>query len=321
VNPAAYDAYLRGRFYFTTGSDKPDSLQKAQYHFEQALQKDPDFALAYAGLADTYVYSAFAGRMSRDRAYRSAKEAIAKAQELDDSIGEVHDTLGVLSWRFDWDWDAADREFNRAIALAPSYSCAHEDRSMFLAFRGRRAEALAEIAQIDQLDSGPSAADTESAAYYGLRDYPNLIESGRRALLVDPNGWSQHAYLGVGYEGEGKIQDAISEYEKAVKMSDGDPDTMVSLAHVYSAAGKRAEAQKILRDLERKSKAASNSPYTMATIYAGLGDNDRAFELLDKAYSEKSLDISWFLTADLRIDSLRSDPRFEAFLHRVGVVR
>jgi TolB-like protein/DNA-binding winged helix-turn-helix (wHTH) protein/Flp pilus assembly protein TadD len=318
VNPAAYDDYLRGRFYFTTEFTKPVSLKKAQHYFEDAIQKDPDFALAYAGLADTYVYLAFTGAMSRDRAYRSAKEATGKAQELDDSMGELHDTLGVLSWLFEWDWDAADREFNRAIALAPSYSCAHEDRAIFLAFRGRRAEALTEIAKINQLDSGPGAATAESWAYYELRDYPNLIEAGRRGLLVDPNDWSQHYHLGIGYEGVGKLQDAITEYQKSIELSDDDPGAIVSLAHAYLAVGKRAEAEKILRDLERKSKSADVSPYTMATLYAGLGDKDRAFELLDKAYSERSFDIS-SLQADLRLDNLRPDARFQHLLGRMGL--
>jgi TolB-like protein/DNA-binding winged helix-turn-helix (wHTH) protein/Flp pilus assembly protein TadD len=318
VNPEAYDAYLRGRFYFTTGFTKPDLLKKAQRHFEESIQKDPDFALAYAGLADTYVYLAFSGQLSRDRAYRSAKQALGKALELDDTIGEAHDTLGVLNWRFDWDWDAAEREFNRAIALAPSYSCAHEDRAIYLGFTGRRAEALAEITKINQLDSGPSSAMAESAAYYELRDYPSLIEASRRGVLSDPNDWFQHYYLGVGYEGVGRLLDAISEYQKAMEMSDGDEGPTVSLAHAYLAVGKRAEGENILRDLERESKSAHVSPYMIATIYAGLGQKDRAFELLEKAYLERALDLTWFLKADPRIDSLRSDPRFQSLLRRVG---
>jgi TolB-like protein/DNA-binding winged helix-turn-helix (wHTH) protein/Flp pilus assembly protein TadD len=319
VNPDAYDAYLRGRFYFTTGFTKPDSLKKAQQYFWESIQKDPDFALAYAGLADTYLYLAFSGQLSQDRAYRSAKQALGKALELDDSIGEAHDTLGVLNWRFDWDWAAAEREFDRAIALAPSYSCAHEDRAMYLGFTGRRAEALAEIAKIDQLDYGPSSAVAESSAYFGLRDYPSLIDASRRGALLDPNDWIQHHFLGVGYEGTGKFLDAISEYQKAVEMSDGDRGPKVSLAHAYIAVGRRAEGENILRSLERESKSASLSPYITATIYAGLGQKDRAFEFLEKAYSDRALDVSWYLKADPRIDSLRSDPRFERLLRRVGL--
>jgi TolB-like protein/DNA-binding winged helix-turn-helix (wHTH) protein/Tfp pilus assembly protein PilF len=319
VNPDAYDAYLKGRLYFVNEFTKPDSLKKAQRYFEESTQKDPNFALAYAGLADTYVYLAFAGALQRDQAYRSAKEELARALELDDSIGEAHDTLGVLSWQFDWDWDAAEREFNRAIALAPSYSCAHEDRATFLASVGRRSEALAEIAKIDQLDYGFSEAHTETATYYKLQDYPNLIESSRRGLLLDPKDAFHHYSLGLGYEGAGKLQEAISEYQQAMQLSDGSLGPAIALAHAYSAAGKKAEAEKLLRDLERKAKRTSASPYTMATIYAGLGENDKAFDLLEKAYSEKSLGFALPLQSDLLLDRLRPDPRFQILLRRIGL--
>ena len=318
VNPAAYDAYLKGRLYFTNEFTNPDSLKKAQLDFESSIQKDPNFALAYAGLADTYVYLAFTGALQKDLAYRSAKQALAKARQVDDSIGEAHDTLGVLSWRFDWDWDAAEREFNRAIALAPSYSCAHEDRAMFLAFVGRRAEALAEIAKINQMDYGFSSAMAESVAYYELKDYPELIEASKRGLLLDPEDAFLHYLLGVGYEATGKLPEAVSEYQKAIKLGDG-PSASVALAHAYSAAGRKAEANKILRDLQRKSEGTSVPPYTMATIYAGLGENDKAFEFLEKACSEKSLDITLFLQNDFALDSLRSDPRFQKLLRRMSL--
>jgi len=319
VNPGAYDAYLRGRLYFVNEFTKPDSLKKAQAYFEEAIQKDPDFALAYAGLADSYVYMAFAGALPKDQAYRSAKDALAKALALDDSIGEAHDTLGLLSSEFDWDWDTADREFNRAIALAPSYSCAHEDRAQFLALTGRRTEALAEITKIDQLDYGFSAAYAESTTYYELRDYPDLIEASRRALLLDPKDWFQHYTLGVGYEGSGKLPEAISEYQKAVELSEGNPNSTAALAHAFTVTGKKAEAEKILHDFERKSKSAQVSPYLMATMFATLGDKDRAFAFLEKAYQERSLGMTEDLKADLRIDNLRSDPRFQALVQRVGL--
>jgi TolB-like protein/DNA-binding winged helix-turn-helix (wHTH) protein len=318
VNPAAYDAYLKGRLYFTNEFTNPDSLKKAQQDFEESIQKDPNFALAYAGLADTYVYLVFSGVLQKDPAYRSAKQALAKALQLDDSIGEAHDTLGVLSWRFDWDWDAAEREFNRAIALAPSYSCAHEDRAIFLAFAGQRGEALAEIAKINQLDYGLSSAMAESVTYYELKDYPELIEASKRGLLLDPEDAFLHYLLGVGYEASGTLPEAIPEYQKVMKMWDG-PNAAVALAHAYSAAGRKAEAHKILRDLQRKSEGTSVPPYTMATIYAGLGENDKAFEFLEKACSEKSLDITLFLQTDFALDSLRSDPRFQNLLRRIGL--
>jgi TolB-like protein/DNA-binding winged helix-turn-helix (wHTH) protein/Tfp pilus assembly protein PilF len=317
VNPAAYDDYLRGRLYFTNEFTKPDSLRKAKRYFEDAIQNDPNFALAYAGLADTYVFLAYAGALQKDLAYRSAKYALSTALQLDESIGEAHDTLGALSSFFDWDWETADREFNRAIALAPSYSCVHEDRAIFLALVGRRAEALAEIAKIDQLDYGFSAAHAESVTYYELRDYPSLIDSSRRALLFDSKDWFQHYTLGVGYEGTGKLQEAIAEYQKAIETSGGSQDPTVALAHAYAAVGKKTEAEKILRDLESNSKATA-SPYTVATIYAGLGENDKALESLEKARSEKSFQIL-SLKSDLLLDTLRTDPRFQDLLRRIGL--
>jgi TolB-like protein/DNA-binding winged helix-turn-helix (wHTH) protein/Flp pilus assembly protein TadD len=319
VNPASYDAYLQGHLYFTTEFTNPDSLRKAQHLFEEAIQKDPNFALAYSGLGDTYIYLAFDGALQKELAYRSAKGELAKAMALDNSIGEAYDALGVLNWRFDWDWDAADRAFNRAITLAPSYSCAHEDRAMLLAFTGRRAEALAEIAKIEQLDYGFSSAMTESATYYELRDYPRLVEASKRGLLLDPKGWYQHYYLGVGYEGTGNLQGAISEYHKAFQLSDGSPSVAVALAHANSSAGKKDEADEILHDLERKSKEKPISAYTMATLYAGLGENDEAFKFLEKAYAERSFDISWSVRSDLLLDNLRPDPRFQSILRDMAL--
>ncbi len=232
VNPAAYDDYLKGRFYFDNGFTKPDSLKKAQQYFEYSIQTDPSFAQAYAGLANTYIYSAFAGVLKRDSAYRSAKEALAKAMELDDSVGEAHDTLAALKEDFEWDWGGAELEYNRAIALAPSYSCAHEGRAGLLALLGRRDEALAELAKIDQLDYGYGSAATESGVYYTLRDYPKLIDASKRVLLLDPADWRSHYELAVGYEGTGKYAEAISEYQKATTMST-DPRPVVGLAHAY----------------------------------------------------------------------------------------
>ncbi len=317
VNPAAYDAYIQGRLYFTTEYSKPASLMKAQHLFEDAIREDPNFALAYAGLADTYVYLAYAGAMPKEQAYEAAKKFVAQAIELDDSIGEAWDTQGALSSNFDWDWDAADRAFSRAIALAPSYSCAHEDRAGFLAFLGRRSEALAEIAKIDQLDSGPSSAGSESYAYFQLRDYPSLIESSKRGLILDPKDSDQHYFLGAGYEGTGRLQEAIVEYRKAMEISDN-PRTAVTLAHAWAAAGEKSKAEKMLRGLEHNAKAMA-SQYTMATIYVGLGENDRALESLKKACQEKSLDAAAWIRSDFLLDPLRSDPRFQNLLRSVGL--
>jgi TolB-like protein/DNA-binding winged helix-turn-helix (wHTH) protein/Tfp pilus assembly protein PilF len=319
VNPEAYDAYVRGRYYFTNDFSKPDKLKLAKSYFEQSIRKDPNFALAYSGLADSYVYLAFYGGLSPADAYKSAQEALHHALQLDDSIGEVYDTLGSVSWRFEWDLNAAERNFERSIALAPSYSCAHEDHALYLAFSGRRAEALAELAKSKQLDPGPGSAMLASGVYYQLRDYDDLVQVSRQGAVSNPNEWVEHYELGIGYEGLGKPLEAISEYQRAVELSDGNLDAIAALGHAFAVIGRRTEAKKILSDLKRKSQSGYVSPYLIATIYAGLGDKNNAFAFLEKAYTEKSLDISWFLNADLRIDSLRSDPRFETLLRRVGL--
>jgi TolB-like protein/DNA-binding winged helix-turn-helix (wHTH) protein/Flp pilus assembly protein TadD len=319
VNPDAYETYLRGHFYLTTEFTKPQSLKAAQRLFEESIRKDPNFALAYSGLADSYVYLGFSHQLSPELAERSAEEAVRKALELDDSIGEAHDTLALLNWRYKGNWDTAEREFNRAIALAPGYSCAHEDRAIYLGFTGRRAEALSEIEKSRELDMSPSFALAESATYYELRDYKGLMEASRRGMVSDPNEWLQHYYLGLGYEGTGKLLEAISEYQKAIEMSNGDQAPSAALAYAYSLIGRKVEAENILRNLERKSKGAYVSPYMIATIYAGLGEKNKAFEFLEKAYAERALDLSWSLKADSRMDSLRADPRFQSLLRRVGL--
>ena len=319
VNPEAYDAYLRGRYYLSNLFTTPQPLNMARIYFEEAVQKDPGFALAHAGLADAYLYSAIFRQVSPESAYRPAEEALRHALTLDDSIGEAHDTLAVLSWRYSWDWKAVERELNEAIALAPSYICAHEDRAEYLSFRGRRSEAEAELSKSLELDTSVSSALTESAVDYQLRDFDRLIEASRRGMALNPKEWVEHFYLGVGYEGTGKRLESVTEYQKAVEMSGGDQDATAALAHAYAGIGRRAETQKILRDFAQASTKAYVSPYLIATLYATLGEKDTAFKFLEKAYLEKSLDLSWCLKADLRIDNLRSDPRYRNLLRRVGL--
>lgn len=168
------------------------------------------------------------------------------------------------------------------------------------------------------MDFGAGAASTESWVYYSLRDYPNLINASKRALLLDSKNSSAHYLLGIGYEGAGKLREAISEFQKAVEMSAGNPDMVVELAHAYSAVGRKAEAEKLLRDLERKLRG-TDSTLTMARIYVSLGENDKGFEFLEKAYSEKSLHLPGTLRSDFVLDGLRSNPRFQSLLRRMSL--
>jgi TolB-like protein/Flp pilus assembly protein TadD len=319
VDPGAYEAYLRGRYYLSTQFTLEQPLLQAKSFFEQSIHRDPGFASAYSGLADADLYLVLFHHVPEEAGLQSALDALHKAVQLDDRIGEPHDTLGLISWRHDWNLVAAERELDRAIALAPSYPCAHEDRAELLAFLGRRAEALAELARINQIDFGPSGAMTEAGVYFQLRDYQSLLEASRRGVASNPNDWVEHLDLGIAYEGTGKLPDATTEYQKAVELSNGDQGARASLAHAYAATGNRADAERILRDLELRSKDGYVSPYILATIYASLGEKDKAFQYLGKAFDERSLEISWNLKADLRIDNLRSDRRFQDLARHIGL--
>ena len=322
VDPEAYDAYLKGRYYlYNQDPTGPGVLDQAKTNFEEAIRKDPNFSSAYSGLAEAYIFLVIFGRgqITAADGYQLARNAVQKALELDPNNGEAYNALGELSWNADLDWKAAGRLFNKALALAPSYSCAHEDRAMLMALMGNRDEALMELEKVKQIVPGPDSLGIESAVYFQLRDWEHLRGLSQARLASDPNDSNAHADMGTAYEGTGKLPEAIAEYQKAVELSNGDLDRVASLGHAYAAIGNRAEAQKILHDIEEKSKSGKASPYLAATIYAGLGQKDKAMGLIEEAYREKSLDVAWILKSDVRTDNLRSDPRFQTLLRRVGL--
>jgi eukaryotic-like serine/threonine-protein kinase len=318
VNPAAYEAYLKGRFYATSGSSTLRETKNAQSQFEEAIQKDSGFALAYVGLAECYEKLGLFRWIAPQEAYRPAKAALDKALRLDETVAEAHAVLGWLGWRYDWDWPTAEREFNLALELNPNYGDGHAHLAVYLGWAGRRAEALAKVAKVRELNPGWTF-NVESQIYYLQRDYRTMVEAGRQSVASNPGGWLRHYFLAVGYEGSGQRQEAIPEYQKAVELSQGDTDPTAGLAHAYAVSDQRASAEKILRELLQKSKTSYVSPYMIGTIYAGLGDKNKAFEFLERAYQVRSPDIPYFLKADLRIDNLRSDPRFQDLLRRVGL--
>jgi tetratricopeptide (TPR) repeat protein len=181
---------------------------------------------------------------------------------------------------------------------------------------GQRDQAMAELARSKEIDPGPSSSGAELAALYQLRDFKGLIAAGQRQVTSNPNEWTGYTNLGVGYEGAGDLQAAVVAYQKAVEISDGGQDPIASLAHAYAAIGRRTEAEKLLNELLEKSRVIYVSPYVIATVYAGLGEKEKAFEFLEKAYQERSLNLSWHIRADVRIDNLRPDPRFRELLRR-----
>jgi TolB-like protein/DNA-binding winged helix-turn-helix (wHTH) protein len=318
VEPAAYESYLRGRYYLNARYSTFESLSKAKAYFDSSIEKDPGFALPYAALADTYNYMALFRHVSPHQAYGSATRAVHKGLELDDRLSEAHDVLGQLNWQYLRDWPAAEREFEAAIAVDPNYESVRACYSGYLAWRNRRADALAQVMKARELNPGSSYDSIESSVYFQLREYQHLVEAGRRGVSSEPGEWLDHFFLGVGYEGLGRPQEAIPEFETAVRMSGGDQDPTAALANAYAVTGRRVEAEKILSDLILKSKTSYVSPYMIGAIYAGLGDKDKAFEFLDQAVTDRCTDVVWQLKADPRIDSLRSDPRFQKLWDRAG---
>ena len=319
VNPDAYQAYLQATY---LDWHQHEEIERAQRYLEKAIEKDPSFAEAYVALAALHSQYLNVGKSrwrSPSEAFPVAKQAIYKALELDEKNCHAHMVLAWMSWRYDWDWQTADREFLYALKLCPNDRGVHYYYALYTAANGRSAEALAEMAKIRELDpirSEPFAS--QAFINYHLRNYKALIEIDRAFVARDSNNWLAHYWLGVGYEGSGQTREAIPEYRKAVELSQGDSDTTAALGHACATSAGKAEALKILHEWQRQSQTSYVSPYMIATVYAGLGDKDKAFEFLERAYQERSPDLPYFLRADLRMDSLRSDPRFQDLMHRMN---
>jgi TolB-like protein/DNA-binding winged helix-turn-helix (wHTH) protein/Flp pilus assembly protein TadD len=316
VDPEAYQAYLMAT-YLNLSVDQESRM--ARSYLQKAIQKDPNFSLAYSRLALTYVYDGEMRRQSPREIYPLAKQAAQKALELDEKDCRAHVALGRISSGYDWDWETAEREFHRALEFCPNEEGAHWNMGVYFASNGRIAEAKDQAAKMRELDPIRfEPLNGEAIINYHLRNYKVLTEVCRKYTTAFPNDWLAHYWLGVGYEGAGRSLDSIPEYQKAVELSQGDQDPTAALAHAYAATGRKGEAQKILQEWLRQSKTKYVSPYMIATVYASLGDKDKAFGYLEKAYQEKSSDLPYFLRADLRLDTLRSDPRFRDLLRRMN---
>ena len=316
VNPEAYQAYLAATYLDTSLHQENE---KARSYLEKAIQEDPRFADAYVGLAETYAALGEQRLRSPQDTFPPAKQAISKALELDEKNCRAHSWLGRIIWQYDWDWPAAERELLYSVELCPNAVDSHWEYALYLAWNGRVAETLAEVAKTRELD--PVRSEPlwiEAATNYHFRNYKALIEVSRSFTTLRPNVWFAHYWFGVGYEGSGQTREAIPEYQKAVELSQGDSDASAALTHAYAIMGWKAKAIKILREWQRQSETSYVSPYMIATVYTSLGDKDKAFEYLEKAYQERSSDLPYFLRADLRVDNLRSDPRFQDLMRRMN---
>lgn len=318
VDPQAYEAFLKGRFYERNGTKA--SIRQAQAYFDEAVRRDPAFALAYVGLADCYLDLGSYRWLAPQDAYRLGNQAVHRALQLNEHLGEAHSTLGYLTWQYAWDWQTAEKELRYGVELNPSYIEGHESLLWYLAWSGRYDEAASELEQIRHLDPVfPLIHIEEAGISYHKRDYKALMKAGQESVAIYPDGWASHYFLAVGYQGSGRMEEAVREYQKAVDLSQQDSDAIAGLAHAYAALGRSADSLRLLAELQKQAKVGYVSPYMIAAIYSGLGQKDKAFEYLERAYDQRSPDIAYFLRSDLRMDPLRADPRFQDLMRRVGL--
>ncbi|HKC65859.1 MAG TPA: tetratricopeptide repeat protein [Pyrinomonadaceae bacterium] len=312
----AYQAYLKGRYFWNKRTR--EGIKKGIGYFRQAIEIDPLYALAYAGLADSYNLLAIYGDASPREIFPKAKAAAAKALEIDETLAEAHTSLAFILHRFDWDWAEADREFRRSIALNPDYPTTHHWYGNYLMTMGRETEAMEEMERAQQLDPLSLIIDGNIGNFlYVMRRYDRAINHFQKMLEMEANFHGTHSNLGNVYEQKGMYEEAIAEFEKALVL-DANLSARAWLGHAYAIAGKRGKARKIINDLKERAKKYYVSPYDFAIIYLGLGERDEAFALLEKAYEERNDALVW-IKFDPRLDSIRTDTRFRDLMQRVGL--
>ena len=312
----ALEAYLQGRFNWNRRGG--DSLSKAVEYFERAIKADPNYAVAYAGLADSYALLGSVGAVMRPEAgMAKAKQAAQAALSLDDSLGEAHTSLAMLHFWYDWDWTAAESEFKKAISLNRSYPTAHHWYAIYLSAMGRHDEAVVEIDQALRLDPvAPIIRASRGWIEYHRRQYDASIDESRKALALDPNFIRAYNYLGLNYLKKNRPQEAIQALVEANRLSNGAPVTRSQLASWYAAAGRVEETHRILSELLKPGAYPYIAPADIAAVYVGLGDADRALEWLQKAFDERSFSMV-YLKVHPGYDALRQDPRFVELLRRL----
>jgi serine/threonine-protein kinase len=317
-NPEAYQAYLKGRYYWNKRT--VEGFEKGLEYFQQAIEQDPSYALAYAGLADSYnllglyVYHGLEPKES----YPRAKAAAVHALQIDDTLAEPHTSLAWVKFRFDWDWPGAESEFKRAIELNPRYPTAYHWYAYYLAGVGRLNEARAAIQKAQELDPLSLIINaTVAQVFYYAHEYDRAIEQLRKTLEIDANFAHAHRLLGEAYRKKAMVGEAIAEMQRAVTLSGGNRAYYLGqLGNAYAVSGRRGEALKIIDELTELSRQKYVSPTIFAIVYIGLGEKDQAFTWLERAYEERSGMPTEFMVEPM-FDSLRSDPRFQELLRRM----
>jgi tetratricopeptide (TPR) repeat protein len=319
VNAEAYEAYLQGRFFWNKRT--ADGLKKAIDYFNRATDKDPDFAGAYAGLADAYALAGDwqYGVLAPSEAFPKAKAAATRAIALDNTLGEAHISLAWCLDGFDWDWEAGGREFTQGIELSPGYATGHHWNGWHLAALGRHSEAVAELTKAESLDplSLIISADLAEELLIAHR-YDEAIRQIRKTINMDPFFALAHYVLGEIFVQTHTYKDAIAELRKAIELSPGSTAFTANLAYAYAVSGDRDEAVKMLKDLKNLSRDVPSNAPEIALIYAGLDDKDQAMAWLEKSYAER---FNPGVLMRPSFDPLRSDPRFQTLLRRIGLNR
>jgi TolB-like protein/Tfp pilus assembly protein PilF len=315
-NTDAYQLYLRGRFFWNKRTGQ--NLNKAADYFNQAIAADPNYALAYVGLADSYVLMPFYGAGMPQDCYPKAKAAAEKALQLDDTLAEAHTSLAQVFCYYDLDFVRAAREYQRAIELNPNYPTAHQwYGSSALTALGRFDEAIPEVKRAIALDPLSLVINADLGnSYYRARRYDEAIKQLRKTVDLDPGFYYAHWNLGSALAASGDLAGAIEEYEKARSLND-DPSMLGLLGNAYAAAGKKAEAIKIRDELEAISKQRYVSDYSFAIVNLGLGYRDEALRRLQRSYQDRAGDSLRFIRVDPLLDPLRRDPRFEALSEKI----
>jgi eukaryotic-like serine/threonine-protein kinase len=318
-NSEAYQLYLKGRYFVTTKRTE-EWITKGIECFQNAIDLDPNFALAYSGIAEAYGFLASStGGWSPHKAYPKAKAAALKALELDDTLGEAHCSLGFCLLLYDWDFAKAEREFKKAIRLSPNHPNAHDGLGFYLKAVGRHEEAIEKCKQAQRLDPlSPFAHVSLGYGFYFARDYDKAVEECNKALELDKYSTFAYRNLGLAYLQLGNIENAINALCKAVTFSSGGLAFESYLGYAYGVAGKQMEAVEVLENLLEISREKYVPAYNMAMIYLGLKDFDKTFEWLDKAFEERSGFLP-FLNVEPMIDPLRTDSRFQDLLWRINL--
>ena len=317
VNPEAYESYLKGRYFWNKRT--ADGLKAALAYFKQAIEEDPKYAQAYSGLADTYAllgdwqYAV----MTPKEAFPQAKAAAIKALELDSTLGEAHNSLAFVLDGFDWDFDSAGKEFQRAIELNPGYASAHHWYAWHLSLLGRYDEAIAEMRKAENLDPLSLIINADLAELLVLaHSDDDSIRQSRKTIEMDPNFALAHNQLAQAYLQKQMYDEAVAELKTAVQLSGGSPAFIANLARAYVASGKRSEAVKLLGDLKKSANPGYSNASEIAVIYAALGDTDQAMNWLEKGYEER---FNPGVLLRPGFDPLRSDLRFQNLVRRIGL--